>query len=661
MSTPKNKKLLPEIDSQPETILLVDDEESIRKVLSISLLDSGFKVLTAENGKEALRIFRKNAPSIVLTDIKMPGMNGTELLKKIKSEKPDTEVIMISGHGDMDLAIKSLKLDATDFITKPINDDALEIALKRACERIKMRRQLKEHTDNLEALVKEKSAKLIEAERVAAISKAFEGISSAIWNMAGDLEGGIKYFNEMPCLVSLHNKDMKIIATNQLFQERFGEKIGKNSWDIYPAKAGNPEECPAGRTYISAKGQRSNEIVHYINGMEAPVIVHTSPIRDKKGNVEFVLEISADMTEVNHLQEKLRETEQNYQKLFDEVPCFITVQDRDLKIIDANRRFKENFGDTKNKYCYFAYKNQTSPCQNCPVMETFKDGESHNSEMVVMGKNGEQINLFVSTAPVKSSSGKVTQVMEMATDITQIRKLQDHLSSLGLKIGTISHGIKGLLTGLDGGMYMLDSGFSRENKEKIEEGWEIVKLMVDRIRNMTLDILYYAKERDLKWEYIDAFSFAKDLAFTIDPEMKKYDIQFVCEFDPDSGSFEIDSGVVRSALLNILENAIDACKEDKTNQIKRIVFSVKKDERNIIFAVSDNGIGMDKETIKNLFTLFFSSKENRGTGLGLFIADKIIRQHGGRIRVESTIKKGSTLTVTMPKKAPKSKARSQKK
>ena len=125
-------------------ILLADDEEGIRKVLGISLTDSGYDVITAENGEEALEIFRRVQPSIVLTDIKMPGMDGIELLQKIKQEDPDTEVIMITGHGDLDLAIKSLKYEATDFVTKPINDDILEIALKRAHEKMDMRRQLRE-------------------------------------------------------------------------------------------------------------------------------------------------------------------------------------------------------------------------------------------------------------------------------------------------------------------------------------------------------------------------------------------------------------------------------------------------------------------------------------------------------------------------------------
>lgn len=119
-----------------KTILIVDDEKDIRDVLAVALADIGYDVFTAENGQTALSLFRREHPSIVMTDIKMPVMDGIELLRRIKQENRDTEVIMVTGHGDMDLAIKSLKNDAVDFITKPINVDILEIALKKVEEKI---------------------------------------------------------------------------------------------------------------------------------------------------------------------------------------------------------------------------------------------------------------------------------------------------------------------------------------------------------------------------------------------------------------------------------------------------------------------------------------------------------------------------------------------
>jgi PAS domain S-box-containing protein len=131
-----------------KTILLVDDEADLREVLDISLSDIGYKVLTAENGTQALNILNDNDIPVVVTDIKMPGIDGIELLRKIKSKNPEAEVIMLTGHGDLELAIKSLKHEATDFITKPINDDALEMALQRAFEKIQMRQKLKEYQRN---------------------------------------------------------------------------------------------------------------------------------------------------------------------------------------------------------------------------------------------------------------------------------------------------------------------------------------------------------------------------------------------------------------------------------------------------------------------------------------------------------------------------------
>jgi signal transduction histidine kinase len=174
-----------------ETILLVDDEEGIRKVLSLTLREAGYRVLTASSGPEALAIYEAERPAIVLTDIKMPGMDGIEILRRIKSVDPQTEVIMITGHGDIDLAIQSIKLEATDFVTKPINDDILEIALRRAAERLFMNRKLREYTENLERLVAEKTRDLVAAERFAAVGQTAAGLSHAIKNIASGLEGSI--------------------------------------------------------------------------------------------------------------------------------------------------------------------------------------------------------------------------------------------------------------------------------------------------------------------------------------------------------------------------------------------------------------------------------------------------------------------------------------
>ena len=497
-------------------ILLVDDEEGIRKVLGISLADGGYEVMTAENGEQALEIFRNTLPPIVLTDIKMPGMDGITLLRKIKQENPDTEVIMITGHGDMDLAIKSLQSKAIDFVTKPINDDVLEIALNRAIEKISMRDQLRQYTENLESLVKKQSAKLVETERLGAVGQTVEGLSAAIRDIAGDLQGGIRYFNEMPCFVSIHSRDLTIVETNQLYKERLGDRVGGHSWEIYHDEDEAAKDCPVQETFDTGKGQRSQKTIRYKDGRQLPVMVHTAPIRNQDGEMDLVLEIAADISEVNRLKDELRTTQQRYQQLFDEVPCYISVQDRAFNLMATNRRFKEDFGDRTGDRCYQVYKHRDEPCVNCPVARTFADEQSHQSEMVVTSKAGEQYNVLIWTAPIRNTTGEVVQVMEMMTNITQIRHLQDHLTSLGFLISSISHGIKGLLTGLDGGRYLINSGLDKKDHEQIQEGWDVVQMMVGRIRNMVQNILFYAKERDLQWETVDVQAFCSDVCLMVE-------------------------------------------------------------------------------------------------------------------------------------------------
>jgi PAS domain S-box-containing protein len=133
-------------------LLLIDDDPGIRKVMSITLEDAGYTVATAPDGESGIALCSEMSPEIIITDVRMPGMDGLEVLSAIKERHPDKEVIVVTAFSELDFAVKSLQLGASDFITKPINDDALEIALKRAKERYITRKELRDYT----ALIEEK-------------------------------------------------------------------------------------------------------------------------------------------------------------------------------------------------------------------------------------------------------------------------------------------------------------------------------------------------------------------------------------------------------------------------------------------------------------------------------------------------------------------------
>lgn len=143
-------------------IVLIDDEEGIRKVMGISLMDAGYQVSTASDGMSGLELCEEISPQIVITDIRMPGMDGIQVLETIKKQFPEIEVIVATAFGEMDVTIRALQLDASDFITKPINNDALNIALDRAKNRYTTKKQLQDYTLFLEEGWSETTRELME-------------------------------------------------------------------------------------------------------------------------------------------------------------------------------------------------------------------------------------------------------------------------------------------------------------------------------------------------------------------------------------------------------------------------------------------------------------------------------------------------------------------
>ena len=146
-------------------ILLVDDEESIRNMMRMTLELDGYHVQSAHDGAAGLAAFQEWKPDIVLLDVRLPGMDGIQLLNRIRELDPETEVIMITGHGDMDLAVECLRKDASDFLTKPVSDELLGLSIKRSLGRKALKDKLKQYTRNLEVLVREANVELERAYR----------------------------------------------------------------------------------------------------------------------------------------------------------------------------------------------------------------------------------------------------------------------------------------------------------------------------------------------------------------------------------------------------------------------------------------------------------------------------------------------------------------
>ncbi len=592
-------------------------------------------------------------PDLVIIDMAdTPEADQEKLTAVIRERYEDAELMLAAPKDKITSIMGRFKNDIREFQETPLNVTAFEIALARVADKISANARLQKLEHAAENPSEPGVEELLDTERFIIVKQLVDKLSHFIGQVAEDVEDGIKYFHSTPYFVSIHNCDLKVVANDWLYQKYFGNRVGENSWDVYVGKAADPDKCPVGKTMQTGMVQRMKAAVRYNSGIKAPVIIHTAPIYNNNGRMTYILEVMAGSREIKQLRKEVRTTQQKYQKLFDEVPDYIAVLDRNLRINAVNRRFKEEFGDQTGNAFFDIFTKRTFSETDCPIYKTLEDGESHSIETEMMTRDGRSFTTILSSAPVTTATGKLIQIILIFKDITEKRRLEDNLSTLGLMFSVVSHNIKNVLTGLDAGIYHIDRGFYKDIPGEIEEGLEVATLMKERIRKLILDVLYYAKPRNLQVTPVDIDDLVEDVAQQMRPKMGARNIAFTFQADEKAGAFEADREIFRSILVNLLENAMEACMDPHIDRDFYVRFTAAVDNGQVRFDVTDNGAGMDDEQKQQIFSKFYSTKGHKGTGLGLFIAKQVVSQHGGEIQVASTPGQGTRFTVIMPRKAP---------
>ena len=336
-------------------------------------------------------------------------------------------------------------------------------------------------------------------------------------------------------------------------------------------------------------------------------------------------------------------------QIIDLLPCYITIQDRNFHIVFSNRQFKADFGDAAGRFCYTVYKDSKRVCPNCPVQKTFRDKLGHVKEETVQLSNGRICQILIQTTPIFSDDGEVAAVIEMSTNITEIKKSQKELKMLGQSITLLSHGIKNILEGLEGGAYVVDAGFKDDDLPLAKKGWNIVNKNIFEITDVVKNILYSSKNRPLKYETVSPGQLVRDSIALFKEKASGFNIQLIEQINPNLASVQLDIASIRQMLNNLIWNGLQACLNNKQERQHVVAISTDRyDDQHFQFEVADNGVGMDQDTQRNIFEEFFSTKGSSGTGLGLAVVEKVVNKHGGRIEINSTIGKGSRFTVILP-------------
>ena len=236
----------------------------------------------------------------------------------------------------------------------------------------------------------------------------------------------------------------------------------------------------------------------------------------------------------------------------------------------------------------------------------------------------------------------------MATNITQVKIDQKELATLGQSIALLSHGLKNILEGLQGGVYVVDEAFKDGDMALARKGWQIVSKNIYGVADFVKNILYSSKNRPLKYDLASPGQLVKDALALFQERAAGMHIRLRHQINPYIPNVQLDVASIGMMLNNLIWNALEACLNDK--QKKKHFVSAKTDffdDEHFMFEITDNGTGMDKRTQRNIFEEFFSTKGSAGTGLGLAVVEKVVNKHGGRIEVTSTPGNGTKFRVIL--------------
>jgi len=574
-------------------------------------------------------------------------------------------------------------------------------------------------------------------------------------------------FDHLPSSIAVIDSTLTVVDHNLAFEDVFGESRGATCYAATKRQNEPCAGCPALDTFADGQQRVIEERGIDRHGRDMHFIARVVPIPCDDGDIEFVATITTDLTATKRLQ-------QEYQTLFERVPCFVAVINREHRVVKANEAFRRMFGEPTGEPCFQLYKRRHDACPDCPVDRTFEDGESHSSQQIGISHDGRSTPYLVFTAPLLKDNGKVTHVIEMALDMTEYQDLKEQLSSanvmrlalvensldaimifdekgrfllvnkaaeellgharaelvgrrvwkgllpaeverllkgkrkklllleteittaseekvpirlagvalrpggsftgsaviaqdlreikrlerekldaerlaaVGETVAGIAHGIKNILTGLQGGMYVASLGMQHGDVERIKEGWEMLTRNMNRISELTRNLLAFSRGEPFECTLVDPAEVVRDVVALYQDSAARHGIELVAEIQAGIEPASMDSAGMHGCLTNLISNAVDACLTSAKKECK-IVAKLFEEDDTIFIEVTDTGCGMDYEVKQKAFTSFFTTKAKGGTGLGLLLTRKLVQQHGGSIQFTSEPDAGTTFRLSFPR------------
>ncbi|MCA8983664.1 MAG: FHA domain-containing protein [Planctomycetaceae bacterium] len=224
----------------------------------------------------------------------------------------------------------------------------------------------------------------------------------------------------------------------------------------------------------------------------------------------------------------------------------------------------------------------------------------------------------------------------------------ERLAAIGQTIATLSHHIKNILQGVRGGSYLIDMGLNQNDQDLIRKGWSLVEKNQDKIYHLVMDMLTFSKERAPRMELASLNEIVADVCELMESRAAECGVRLIAKLGEPIPSSSFDPEGIHRAVLNIVTNAIDAAEQPADGGLVTVTTSFDQAAEHLVVKVQDNGPGIPASLRDKIFQVFESTKGARGTGIGLAVSRKILREHGGDILLDSEPNHGACFTLEWP-------------
>jgi len=687
-------------------IIVVDDEERMCESLKTLLEIDGYRVNTFTESEKAAQSIREGKYDLVITDIKMPGLSGLDLLKTARETDPYLEVILMTGYASLQSAKDAVDQGAFSYLTKPLEFKELKISVVRslekrqiALEKESLLAELKTMNTVLEQKLSEIDA-LYSAGTILATTIDLTEALSQILSLAIDVIGA-KIGSVM--ILNPEKQELYIGAACGLSREIIQNtrlKLG-SSISGHVAKTGEPliiediekdqmfsrinRQHYESKSLISVPLRYKGNVLGVINlnnkvtgttftdddlkllttfAAQAAIAIDRANIFADKGEkineLTVLFEIARDISSVGNIDEIGEVIFSHLRKLIHiEAIIWYSYYDK-AKYFNLEFLYKSENCETDllfpaelkiNKEVIDSESDVDIITINNTLKEWFADncpGCKFAIEIIPVQLSKKTASLMVILANSAFDASSKNLAAVVASQVASVYERHKavlsgmQLVTMGKMISEICHDLKKPLTNLKGSVQIYKNKIKGKD---IMNFFSSTEKEINRLHDLVMEMVDFANPNKYQVAREDLKSIVDKASHLLERDFEKKKINFSIEQQGYVPPVVVNKKEVFEALLNILMNATDSL--DENGQLKVNISLLSPAEPYVRIAVADNGCGIPKDKLSRIFDRYYTTKET-GTGLGLAIVERVVEAHNGRLAVESEPGKGTTFSIDLP-------------